>query len=107
MEMKISWSLKAREQLREIFDYYRDTASQEVAKSVVSGILGRTQNLGNFPKMGRKEELLSDQNKDFRYLVEGNYKILYFINNKDIHVSLIFDCRQNPKKLVESSTQID
>lgn len=97
--MRILWSVKARLQLREIFDYYRDNASLEVAQSIVGGILESTRNLGRFPKIGRKEELLEHVSMDFRYLIEGNYKVLYRINNTDIIISLLFDCRQNPKRL--------
>lgn len=52
-------------------------------------------------KIGQLEELLKDQRQEFRYLVSGNYKIIYYINfetNKVI-IANIFDSRQNPAKL--------
>jgi hypothetical protein len=51
--------------------------------------------------MGKREELLLDHPKGFRYLVEGNYKILYWISENEINIASIFDCRQNPVKISE------
>lgn len=33
------------------------------------------------------------------YLVSGNYKIIYLIDENLITIATIFDCRQNPVKL--------
>ena len=34
-----------------------------------------------------------------RYLVEGNYKIIYWHDGTLIKIASVFDCRQNPSKL--------
>jgi plasmid stabilization system protein ParE len=51
--------------------------------------------------MGKREELLLDHPKDFRFLVEGNYKILYWISEDEIIIASVFDCRQNPEKIID------
>ena len=37
--------------------------------------------------------------EDFRCLVEGNYKIIYWKEDEIITIASVFDCRQNPKKM--------
>ena len=59
----------------------------------------RTLVLIDFPFLGQKEELLSSRKENFRYLVEGNYKIIYWIDDEVIRIVSIFDTRQNPEKL--------
>jgi len=99
MEIKIRWSSKAKYQLRELFDYFQVNASSTLAESLITTILSRTRNLNSFPNMGKREELLLDHPKDIRYLVEGNYKILYWVSEDEIIIASVFDCRQNPEKI--------
>ncbi|HPI71416.1 MAG TPA: type II toxin-antitoxin system RelE/ParE family toxin, partial [Tenuifilaceae bacterium] len=51
------------------------------------------------PLIGPKEELLVEHPEDFRYLVESNYKIIYWKNGNLITIASVFDCRQNPEKI--------
>jgi len=48
---------------------------------------------------GPKEELLNDYPEEFRYLVESNYKIIYWKKENLITIASVFDCRQNPGKI--------
>jgi len=43
--------------------------------------------------------LLKRETDIYRYLVEGNYKIIYRIKDESIVVDSVFDCRQNPVKM--------
>jgi hypothetical protein len=38
-------------------------------------------------------------NREYRYLVEGNYKIIYSLDDKVLYVEAVVDTRQNPTKL--------
>lgn len=51
--------------------------------------------------MGQLEDNPMVANRGYRYLVEGNYKIVYKVYNeeKEILISTVFDTRQNPTKL--------
>jgi len=51
--------------------------------------------------VGQQEELLSDYPEDFRYLIESNYKIIYWEKENLITIASVFDCRQNPRKIKE------
>ena len=96
---KIFWTEFAINQLEQIFDYYKYKASIKVAKKIAQQIVDRTIHLETNPYIGPKEPLLENRKKEYRYLVEGNYKIMYFIEENYIKISSIFDCRQNPIKM--------
>jgi len=54
--------------------------------------------------MGQVEELLKDKFKEeFRYLVFRQYKIIYLVNIDEHRVDIVnvFDCRQNPTKMID------
>ena len=101
MEVKIFWTEFATNQLEQIFDFYKCTTSLNVAKKIVSKIVDRTILLEKNPLMGTKEPLLEKREKDYRYLVEGNYKIIYWFENNFVKISSVFDCRLNPINITE------
>jgi toxin ParE1/3/4 len=104
MEVKIEWSELAEIQLREIYDYYSLNASQRVSRRIINGIIERVDVLLTNPLIGAKEELLSGYSQDFRYLIAGNYKLIYWKEGDSITIASVFDCRQNPVKIKNIST---
>jgi toxin ParE1/3/4 len=99
MEIRIEWSELAERQLKDIFDYYSFEVSPRVARKIINGIIDRVFILGKNPLAGQKEELLLGSTEDFRYIVESNYKIIYWVKDNLITIASVFDCRQNPEKL--------
>ncbi len=51
--------------------------------------------IAQFPLSGSEEPLMADH----RYLVEGNYKIIYRVETKTVFIVRVFDARQAPEKL--------
>ena len=53
------------------------------------------------PRIGQEEEILKSRKQEFRYLVYKNYKVIYWINEKEnrIEINDVFDTRQNPTKI--------
>jgi toxin ParE1/3/4 len=51
------------------------------------------------PFAGTKEELLAECPEGYRYLIESNYKIIYWKKENLITIASVFDCRQNPFKI--------
>ena len=45
-----------------------------------------------------KEELLNFRNEDFRYLIEGKFKIIYCVDKETIRIYSVFHTKQNPEK---------
>jgi plasmid stabilization system protein ParE len=99
MGMKIAWTDQAASDLEDIFDYYIHEASRAVALKITESIIMSVVQLENYPKSGQKEELLINKKYEYRYLVQGNYKIIYWIDDPLINIATVFDCRQNPTKM--------
>lgn len=99
MELRVFWTETARLQLEDIFEYYNSRAGLSTARNLVKQIIDRTIQLERNPHSGQIEPLLSDRKFEYRYLVQGNYKIIYRIEGNYIRIAMVFDTRQNPEKL--------
>ena len=97
--MQIIWTNFAISELKSIYIYYRMVANETVADKIRKSIFNSTKPLLKHPFIGVIEENLIELNQEHRYLVEGNYKIIYRVINKDVYIIDIFDCRQNPQKM--------
>ena len=97
--MIVLWSDSAIEELQEIFEYYNISASYKVASKITNSIIDKTLLLEKNPRIGQVEELLNYKQREIRYLVYGNYKIVYGVEENFVIIATIFDCRQNPIKL--------
>ncbi len=97
--MRIIWTVFAIENLKDIFDYYSIKASNKTAHKIRKQILSSTKQLLNNPESGQLEFNLEKLKQNHRYLVSGNYKIIYRINNNQIIINDVFDSRQNPVKM--------
>lgn len=101
MKLEIIWSAFAEKQLDEIFEYYNENASNKVAKKSVQSIIRTPSKLIKNPLLGQIEPLLQERSQAYRYLVNGNYKIIYSIDKEKGHIKIldVFDTRQNPVKM--------
>lgn len=99
--MKIVWSDLAKSNLKNIYSYYTEVANESISKSLINRILQQSRVLEHQPEIGQVEENPAVINKGFRYLIEGNYKIVYkiFEDNNEILIATVFDTRQNPKRM--------
>lgn len=80
--MVIVWTDFAIENLKDIFDYYAIKANKKVAHKIKKQILNDTKQLVNNPKLGQIELYLEKLNQHHRYLLSGNYKVIYRIEKK-------------------------
>jgi plasmid stabilization system protein ParE len=99
MGIKVFWTQTALNDIEGIFDYYKHKASPKIARKLVKEIVKTTIYIQNLPKVGRIEELLIDRNFEYRFLIVGNYKIIYRIEDNYIKIATVFDTRQNPEKI--------
>ena len=101
MELKLFWTDFSQKELGKIYEYYREKAGTGIAKKLVNGIYNETLKLKRQPKIGQTEDLLKNRKQEFRYLVYKNYKVIYWINDKEnrIEINDVFDTRQNPIKI--------
>ena len=97
--MKIVWTDFAIKNLKNIFDYYTEKVSKKIAHKIRKQILATTKQLLDNPESGQLEFNLEKLKQNHRYLVCGNYKIIYRTNNNQIVINDVFDTRQNPVKM--------
>lgn len=55
--------------------------------------------LKEHPGLGVTEEKLAELGLGHRFLVEGNYKIVYRTEGQYVLITDVFDTRQDPEKL--------
>lgn len=97
--MKVKWTNRARIDLRMLFEYYREKATPAVANRIVTHIVKRSLELERFPLLGEKDQSLEGMEVEYRSLIAGNQKLIYWIKDEEIFVATLFDCRQEPEKL--------
>jgi plasmid stabilization system protein ParE len=97
---QVIWSDEALNDLETIYDFLAEK-SQSAAQRITENILGRTKQLEAFPESGPKQETIKASDKEYRYLVEGNYKVIYSYQpeSQTVHIEIVFDARQDPEKL--------
>ena len=99
MAIKVYWTQTALNNLEDIFEYHKFKASILIARKLVKNIVNATILLQNSPELGRIEELLRHRKFEYRFIVEGNYKIIYWIEDNYVKIATVFDTRQHPKKI--------
>ena len=101
MGLTIYWTYFSKNELQNIFFYYQEKVSIEVATKITEGIVNETDILENNPYIGQIEDSLKDRTKEFRYLIYSNYKVIYWINLDMTQIEIwdIFDCHQEPLKI--------
>jgi len=97
---QVIWSNTALHDMETIYDFIVEK-SQPAAQRIIETILGRAKQLESFPESGVKQETVKPAVKEYRYLVEGNYKILYSYQAEiqRVYIATIFDTRYNPEKM--------
>lgn len=99
MDLEVYWTDFAIERLEGIFDFYISRVSSLKAQKIVDSITDTTILLEKHPKIGQVEEQFKSRNREYRYLVSRNYKIIYWINVPYVYIATVFDCRQDPTLL--------
>ena len=86
--MKTVWTESAVEELNFVFEYYK-------------------REVNSHPFIGQVEETLKDLGLSHRYLVEGNFKIIYRVFEKQIFITDFFDTSQDPAKLKNKERRLE
>lgn len=97
--MKIVWTDFAKNTLKDIYVYHKKEASLRIAQKIREKIFKSVKQLMKHPFSGQIEESLTSLNEQHRYLVSGNYKIIYKVMEDLILITDVFDSRQNPEKI--------
>ena len=98
--MTVLYTAWAKQQLREIYTFYKEVGNSKKGRKIRVAVNKKVLQPKDFPLLGREEELLSYLGQGHRYLVEGQYKIIYRIIESTVYVTDIFDTRRNPNQIV-------
>lgn len=99
----ITWSKFASDNLKEIFCFHKEVAGVNTARKLRDLIFKTTRSLVNHPLAGQIEPSLKRLHQEHRYLVVGNYKIVYKIIEQTVLITDLFDTRQNPVKINDTT----
>ena|ERR1700757_3092975 len=94
---EVVWTAKAFKDLIAIYNLIAKD-STTAAKKVVDSILDREQQLKSQPTTGTIQRGLKLK-KEYRFIIQSHYKIIYREGKTNIYVIKVFDTRQNPKKI--------
>ena len=93
----VIWTRESRTDLEDIFDFLAKD-SITAAGNVVGSILDREQQLAQVAESGPVQPTFGTR-FTYRYLVEGNYKIIFHLSGSTVYVDTVFDTRQHPGKM--------
>lgn len=96
MAYNIHWLRRASNELDDIFHFYSEFVSPQVAKRRAGKIIQAISNLHTMPYLGRQDEEFTEI-RTYRYLIVLTYKVYYFIEEENIYIASIWDCRQGGK----------
>jgi plasmid stabilization system protein ParE len=96
---EVIWTNFAISELKNIYLSYKMAAGKAVAEKIQKSIFAATRPLSKNPLIGPIEENLIGILQQHRYIVAGNYKIIYFVDKSGVYIVDIFDCRRNPQKM--------
>jgi len=99
MAQRIIWTTQAKKIFHQILDFYNQiNGSKTYSRKLNTEIKKNTLLLLQHPYLGRLTEI-----EYLRVIVLENHHIYYQINDKndEIEIILVWDCRQDPQKLLE------
>ena len=92
-KVQVVWTEESLSDLEVIYDFVAEQ-SLKSAKKIIRKILSRTRQLETFPHSGSPQKTNIEAIKEYRYLLEGNYKIIYSLKDNELYVEAIIDTRQ-------------
>ena len=99
MSAKLKWLKRAGKHLEDIYEYL-SAKNEHAAAKIYNELLDSADILEDFPLAGKVETVLEDNPKCYRSLVAcKHYKIIYRVENNIVKIVVVWDCRQDSRKL--------
>lgn len=96
MKNNIHYSVEARRDLDEIWDYIEaDLCNPTAAQRMVNRIMDAVDQLASFSDLGAPLSSITDTDTSYRYLVTGNYMTFYRVFGNDVYVDRILYGRRD------------
>ena len=98
---KLNISPQALNDLRDIKEYItRELENPDAAVNTVTKIIKTIRSLADFPNIGSPLSSIIDMRTDYRFLVSGNYIVLYRHENDNAYVVRILYGRRDYVKIL-------
>ncbi len=91
--MKVQWTYRSVRHLVEIYEYIAQD-SPLYAKRIVDRLTRRSEQIGTYPKSGRK--VPEYERDDIREVIEGRYRIIYRIKPDQVDILAVIHCARIP-----------
>jgi plasmid stabilization system protein ParE len=92
---KIIWSIRSRNDLLQIFDFFYQRNGTKTYSTKLNATIRRAVNLlGKNPEIGITTEIIGVKN-----LIKENFSIFYKITNDSIVIITVWHNSQNPERL--------
>lgn len=103
--MQIVFTRRAETDIENIYAYFIEVAPYK-ADEIVLELVSRTEILITHPYSGPEEVFLKAFGFNYRFLVVGNYKIIYSVTEIAVYIIQVFDARQDPYKMIGLITDV-
>ena len=108
MKNKIHYSIEARRDLDDIWDYIvAELCNPSAAERLVNSILDAVDKLADFANMGSLLSAVAEDDSDYRYIVTGNYLTFYRVSGCDVYVDRILYGRRDYLRVLFGDTTKD
>ena len=105
MKHKLRYSVQARKDLDEIWDYIvADLGNPIAAEKTVNRIMDDVDRLIDFPEMGTMLRNVTHMVTDYRYIVSGNYMAFYRIYDNTVYIVRILYGRRDYMRVLFGDT---
>ncbi|MCI7165308.1 MAG: type II toxin-antitoxin system RelE/ParE family toxin [Butyricimonas virosa] len=105
--MEIIWTKKAIESFKELAFYLNSSFGKDIAASIVGKVTRRTTDLLRNPLLGKVYESSNLLKYEFRFFVINKQtKVFYFIQGEFVYIVLVFDVRQDIRRIHEMLSSI-
>lgn len=97
--MKLTFTQQALDSLQEALGFLANDVPVEKLIEIRDAILSKAHKLVKNFRMGQKEEYLDHLGQSHRRIIEGNFKIIYRVEDDTIFITDIFNTRQDPSRM--------
>ena len=107
IEDQLGWRKKAIESFRELAFYLNNSFGKDITASIIGKVTRRVNDLLRNPLLGKEYESSNFLKYEFRFFVINKQtKVFYFIQGEFVYIVLVFDVRQDIRRIHEMLSSI-
>ena len=105
--MEVIWTKKAIESFKELAFYLNNSFGKDITASIIGKVTRRVNDLLRNPLLGKEYESSNFLKYEFRFFVINKQtKVFYFIQGEFVYIVLVFDVRQDIRRIHEMLSSI-